>query len=231
MGWSQSIRVDADRGVVDPPQYQGGLAAGGGQFRQGGTRQVSQVDRGAGDEADHDRLGPELVPAVAGLLDQPVRPQQADQPVDGAARDADRLAELLDGMGRPLRGELVEDREQALAALRAAGGGAALTTEPRHQEVFMGSFTGRTAIVTGAAQGIGAAVAGLLAAGGAQVVVADINEKGATAVAAGLGGSCFAVGVDTGDEGSVAALHEVVAARTGQVDILWPASRWSRRSR
>jgi pyridoxal 4-dehydrogenase len=56
----------------------------------------------------------------------------------------------------------------------------------------MGSFTGRTAIVTGGAQGIGAAVAGLLAAGGAQVVVADINEKGATAVAAGLGGSCFA---------------------------------------
>jgi NAD(P)-dependent dehydrogenase (short-subunit alcohol dehydrogenase family) len=54
-----------------------------------------------------------------------------------------------------------------------------------NEELQMGSFTGRTAIVTGAAQGIGAAVARLLAARGAQVVVADINEKGAAEAAAG----------------------------------------------
>jgi pyridoxal 4-dehydrogenase len=84
----------------------------------------------------------------------------------------------------------------------------------------MGSFTGRTAIVTGAAQGIGAAVAELLTARGAQVVVADINEKGAAAVAARLGDNCFAVGTDVGDEASVAALHEEVVGRTGQVDVL-----------
>ena len=84
----------------------------------------------------------------------------------------------------------------------------------------MGSFEGRTAIVTGAAQGIGAAVATLLAARGARVVVADINEKGGAAVAASLGEPSFAVPVDVGDEASVAALHEEVVSRTGQVDVL-----------
>ncbi|MGI8452173.1 MAG: SDR family NAD(P)-dependent oxidoreductase [Streptosporangiaceae bacterium] len=74
----------------------------------------------------------------------------------------------------------------------------------------MESVTGRTAIVTGAAQGIGAAVARLLAQRGAQVVVADINETGAADLAASLGAPSFAVGVDVGDEASVTALQAVV---------------------
>jgi pyridoxal 4-dehydrogenase len=84
----------------------------------------------------------------------------------------------------------------------------------------MGSFTGRTAIVTGAAQGIGAGVARLLAARGAQVVVADLNEKGAAELAAELGGPSYAVSVDVGDPASVAALHDEVISRSGQVDVL-----------
>jgi len=48
----------------------------------------------------------------------------------------------------------------------------------------MTSFAGRTAIVTGAAQGIGAAIAARLAAGGATVAVADISAEGAAVVAA-----------------------------------------------
>ncbi|HVB51387.1 MAG TPA: glucose 1-dehydrogenase [Acidimicrobiales bacterium] len=82
------------------------------------------------------------------------------------------------------------------------------------------SFKGRTAIVTGSAQGIGTAIATQLAAAGATVVVADTNGKGATAVASKLGNSSFAVTVDVGDEDSVAALHKSVLERTGQVDIL-----------
>jgi len=84
----------------------------------------------------------------------------------------------------------------------------------------MGSFTGRTAIVTGAAQGIGAGIARLLAARGARVVIADINEKSAAQVADGLGDPSFAVGVDVGDPASVAALHEEVISRCGQIDVL-----------
>jgi pyridoxal 4-dehydrogenase len=84
----------------------------------------------------------------------------------------------------------------------------------------MSSFAGRTAIVTGAAQGIGFAVAARLAAGGATVVVADIQEDAAVTAAAKLGDPSFALGVDVGDETSVAALHAEVIRRTGHVDIL-----------
>jgi pyridoxal 4-dehydrogenase len=84
----------------------------------------------------------------------------------------------------------------------------------------MSSFAGRTAIVTGAAQGIGAAIAASLAEAGATVVVADINAEGAAAVASKLGDPSFAVTVDVGDPASVTALHAEVTARTGQIDIL-----------
>ena len=84
----------------------------------------------------------------------------------------------------------------------------------------MKGFAGRTAIVTGAAQGIGAAVAGQLAAEGATVVIADLNEAGAVTVATKLGDPSFAIPVDVGDESSVAELHSAVVARTGRIDIL-----------
>ena len=84
----------------------------------------------------------------------------------------------------------------------------------------MSGLAGRTAIVTGAAQGIGAAIAARLAVEGATVVVADINADGAAEVAGKLGEPSFAVAADVGDPGSVAALHAEVTARTGRIDIL-----------
>jgi pyridoxal 4-dehydrogenase len=82
------------------------------------------------------------------------------------------------------------------------------------------TFEGQTAIVTGAAQGIGAAIAEGLGALGATVVVADLNKSGADAVAARLGHGSFAVAADVGEPDDVAALHADVMARTGRIDVL-----------
>lgn len=57
----------------------------------------------------------------------------------------------------------------------------------------MSDLTGRTALVTGAAGGIGAACARELAARGATVTVADRDEAGATALADEIGGTPWAV--------------------------------------
>jgi pyridoxal 4-dehydrogenase len=83
-----------------------------------------------------------------------------------------------------------------------------------------GRFEGKVAIVTGAAQGIGKAIAVRLASEGARLSVADVNATGAEAVAQAIGGGAFAVTCDVSDEGAVAALHEAVMRQAGGVDIL-----------
>jgi pyridoxal 4-dehydrogenase len=82
------------------------------------------------------------------------------------------------------------------------------------------TFDGRTVIVTGAAQGIGTAVAEQLAVAGATVVVADMNGLGAQAVAERLGNGSFGLATDVGEPDEVAALHAEVVARTGRIDAL-----------
>ena len=83
-----------------------------------------------------------------------------------------------------------------------------------------GKLSGRTALVTGAAQGIGRAIAERLAKEGATVIVSDINAAGAEAAAAGIGGKAMAVPADISDPGSVRTLMEAAQSKAGGVDIL-----------
>lgn len=87
----------------------------------------------------------------------------------------------------------------------------------------MGRFTGRSAIVTGAARGIGEVYAQALAAEGASVVVADLNAEGGTAVAEKIvadGGTAVFHPVDVSDPDSAKALADFTVEKYGKIDHL-----------
>ncbi len=84
--------------------------------------------------------------------------------------------------------------------------------------------TARTAIVTGAGSGIGAAVSLALAADGWSVVLAGRRSQAlAAVVAAGreLDGALYAVPTDVTDEAAVRALFDAAVDRDGRVDLLF----------
>ena len=81
----------------------------------------------------------------------------------------------------------------------------------------------KTAIVTGGARGLGEQICRVLAAEGVHVVVADIREDAAKAVAADIersGGRASVVGVDLTSEQEVTEAVRGVASELGRVDIL-----------
>ncbi len=84
----------------------------------------------------------------------------------------------------------------------------------------MRRFEGRIALISGAAQGMGKAVAIRFGEEGATVVAVDINAAGAAATAQAIGGASLGVGCDIGDESSVATLFETIASTFGRLDVM-----------
>jgi NAD(P)-dependent dehydrogenase (short-subunit alcohol dehydrogenase family) len=79
---------------------------------------------------------------------------------------------------------------------------------------------GQTAIVTGAANGIGEVISRRLANAGARVAIADIDERAAAAAAERIGEHCFPVRLDVTDANSVQQAIEMVLARTQSLEIV-----------
>ncbi|HAL73936.1 MAG TPA: short-chain dehydrogenase [Clostridiales bacterium] len=86
-------------------------------------------------------------------------------------------------------------------------------------------MAGRVALVTGGAQGFGEGIARELAAAGATLAIADLNQTLAEAVAGSLNqqygsGTALAIPVNVGDEDSVQSMIQQIVLRFGGLDLL-----------
>ncbi|WP_426701340.1 3-hydroxybutyrate dehydrogenase [Rhodanobacter sp. Col0626] len=87
----------------------------------------------------------------------------------------------------------------------------------------MTSLNGKVALITGAASGLGKAIAELYAKNGASVAIADINQEAADAVATEInaaGGKAIGVAMDVTSEDAVNAGTDKVVAAFGRLDVL-----------
>ncbi|GAB5483297.1 MAG: hypothetical protein Pars92KO_30540 [Parasphingorhabdus sp.] len=85
----------------------------------------------------------------------------------------------------------------------------------------LGSYAGRTAMVTGAGDGIGKMLAVKLAEAGMTVCVQDIREEAAATVALEIGSGAFSMAFDISDRNAVALAAERFAADHGDLAMLW----------
>jgi len=95
---------------------------------------------------------------------------------------------------------------------------------PTNGERTQDAFAGKAAIVTGGGSGIGAAIARALAARGAAVVIADVDEPAAKAVAAEIvaaGGQASIAVLDVRDAVAVADLVSQTATERGELGLMF----------
>lgn len=85
----------------------------------------------------------------------------------------------------------------------------------------LSDYAGKTAVVTGAGDGIGAMLAKGFAEVGLRVGVLDIRADAAEAVASEIGGDAFALAADVSDRASLAEAAEEVRATGGDLSLLW----------
>jgi len=91
----------------------------------------------------------------------------------------------------------------------------------------MGRLNDKIAIVTGAGQGIGKAIASKLAAEGAAVIVTDLDEANARQTAAALPGA-VAIRADVTDRQGVQVMADRVVQQFGRVDVLVNNAGWDK---
>ena len=84
----------------------------------------------------------------------------------------------------------------------------------------MTRLKGKSALITGAAKGIGAAIAAAYAGEGARVAVADIDTAAARETAARIGAGAYPVALDVTDRDSIEAAVAAVVSQAGRLDIL-----------
>lgn len=84
----------------------------------------------------------------------------------------------------------------------------------------MTRLSGRSALITGAARGIGLAIAKRFVEDGANVVLSDIDEKTGREAAKSLGANAHFVAADVGDAKAVEALVNLTIEKHGALDIL-----------
>ena len=159
---------------------------------------------------------------------------------DGASVTADASRQALDGIVRSLAKELrrgatanllwVEDEASLESALRffLSGKSAYVDGQPLRLDAgeapnpsdWEHPLTGKTALVTGAARGIGAAIAGVLARDGAHVICADLTAAGEALakVANRIGGTTLHL--DVASPEAPARLLEHLASHTAGLDVL-----------
>lgn len=80
-------------------------------------------------------------------------------------------------------------------------------------------FSGKSVVVTGAAQGMGRAIAHAFADNGARVVASDVNTQGLAETAAHQSGAIIAIAADVRHEADVAMLAAAAIERHGGVDV------------